>query len=115
MTRRRATEQAEAAFARIGAAVSGPNGQQQQEEPQTPQAHDATSQPRDAMTSDIYEVSTTRRHDVVTPRRRGPAAADAVALTVRFDPDEALAVDELTLTMRRAAGRRVEKSELGAC
>lgn len=45
-------------------------------------------------------------------RRRGPVAAEAVAFTVRFDQDEAIAVDEFVLAVRRAAGRRVDKSEL---
>lgn len=51
----------------------------------------------------------------VTPRRRGvaPAAATAVAFTVRFDPDEAYEIDALVLAMRRQLGwRTLDKSAL---
>lgn len=45
-------------------------------------------------------------------RRPAPRAADAVALTVRFDPEESDDVDDFLREVRRAAGlRRLDKAE----
>ncbi len=66
------------------------------------------------------DVVAPRRHDATTPkapprpRRRGaPRAEDAVALTVRFDPEESEEIDLLVLELRREAGRRrLDKAEV---
>ncbi|MFD8822099.1 hypothetical protein ACFV1C_07045 [Streptomyces sp. NPDC059605] len=45
-------------------------------------------------------------------RRPAPRAADAVALTVRFEPEEADDVDDFLREVRRVAGlRRLDKAE----
>jgi hypothetical protein len=90
MARQRAG-QARDAFARVGAAPVGRADVGEQ---------DGTEPPR--------------IRDVTTPRRRGaPSVAGAVAFTVRFDPDEALANDELVLSLRRELRRsRLDKAEV---
>ncbi|MFF8697339.1 hypothetical protein ACF08W_34585 [Streptomyces sp. NPDC015144] len=46
-------------------------------------------------------------------RRPPPAAADAVPTTIRFDPEEAAAVDFFVLELREDAGRRtLDKAEV---
>lgn len=45
-------------------------------------------------------------------RRSAPRAADAVALTIRFDPDEMPDVDALVLALRSETGTRVDKSQI---
>lgn len=46
-------------------------------------------------------------------RTTAPAAADAVAYTLRLDPDDALAVDTWILELRQELGRtRLDKSEV---
>ncbi|MFF4821292.1 hypothetical protein ACFY2K_42695 [Kitasatospora sp. NPDC001309] len=45
-------------------------------------------------------------------RRPAPRAADAVALTVRHDQDEAQEIDFFVLEIREETGRRVDKAEI---
>ncbi|MFI7632408.1 hypothetical protein [Microbispora rosea] len=91
-----------------------------------PRGHDAmTSGSHDVETPRSQDATEARDRDVATPRkttrprtparsRRGaPAAAEAVALTVRFDPDEYTEIDEWLLTLRRELGRtKLDKSEV---
>lgn len=69
------------------------------------------------------DVTTPRAHDVTEPtprparrrrpaRRPAPRVANAVALTVRFDPDEVPQIDALILQLRIETGTRVDKSEV---
>ncbi|TLP66531.1 hypothetical protein [Microbispora triticiradicis] len=54
-----------------------------------------------------------RQRTSARPRRGAPAAADAVALTVRFAPDEYTDIDEWLLSLRRELGRtKLDKSEV---
>ncbi|GAB3154922.1 hypothetical protein [Microbispora hainanensis] len=56
---------------------------------------------------------TTRSRPQARSRRGAPAVADAVALTVRFDPDEYTEIDEWLLSLRRELGRtKLDKSEV---
>jgi hypothetical protein len=97
MARQRAGD-ARAAFARVGALPLPPV------EPEAP----AVPPPP--------PVSPTQApRDVMTPRRRGgaPEAATAIALTVRFDPDEAYENDDFFLMLRRQLRRaRLDKAEV---
>lgn len=63
------------------------------------------------------DVTTPRGHDVVAPRRTGrggaPAAAGAVAMTVRFDPAENTENDLFILGLREELSRsRLDKAEV---
>jgi hypothetical protein len=76
----------------------------------------------------LRDVTTSRAHDVTTPQPQGkpeasgktrrrrtnaPAAAEAVAFTVRFDPAEAIEIDDWVMGLRRELGRgRLDKSEV---
>ncbi|MFE7515758.1 hypothetical protein ACFU8I_31700 [Streptomyces sp. NPDC057540] len=101
----------------------------------------ASDRHRDQEQEPVSDVTTSRRHDATgdrqgeehdghqehgaaapeptpTPRRRtasrrpAPRAADAVALTVRLDPEESDEVDAFLLWLRREAGlRRLDKAE----
>lgn len=58
-------------------------------------------------------AATNRRQAAARPVRRAPSAGDAVALTVRFDPDEYTDIDEWLISLRRELGRRkLDKSEV---
>lgn len=114
MARQRASEQAHAAFSRVGATRGSGNADpEDRRQEQTSSAHDApTSRDHDVATAWHGDVTTSGDENVtVSRRRRGPVAAKAVALTVRFERNEALAVDELILDLRRTVGRRIDKSE----
>jgi hypothetical protein len=73
---------------------------------------------RDATTSRAHDVTTSRRQAKVSPTKSGrrstaPVAAEAIAFTVRFDPAEAIEIDEWMMTLRRELGRaRLDKSEV---
>ncbi|MFF8775479.1 hypothetical protein [Kitasatospora sp. NPDC015120] len=72
----------------------------------TPRPHDATPETTSA------SAPTARSRRSRGGRRPAPAAADAVALTVRVDPDEATEIDLWLLGLRDDARRtRLDKSE----
>jgi hypothetical protein len=97
MARQRASD-ARAAFGRIGvAAVPAPETTPEQE-----------------VVTPLVTPTPPVSRGVVTSRRHGnaPPAAGAVALTVRFAPDQAYEVDDLVLALRRRLRRRVDKAEV---
>lgn len=59
-------------------------------------------------------TATPDSRDAVASRRRAaaPVAAQASALTVRLDADQAADVDELALRLRRILGHRVDKAAM---
>jgi len=97
MARQRAGD-ARAAFARVGA-ITLPAA-----EPEVPP------------TPPVLPVSPAQpSRDVTASRRRGgaPVAATAIALTVRFDPDESYENDDFFLMLQRQLRRgRLDKAEI---
>ncbi|MFH8387668.1 hypothetical protein ACH4E7_43460 [Kitasatospora sp. NPDC018058] len=91
----------------------------QANEPDSPQNDAVTSRHHDATTDDADGTSDTDQPRPARPQRRArggrrpaPAASDAVALTVRVDPDEATEIDHWLLALRDDAHRtRLDKAE----
>lgn len=70
----------------------------------------------DKPTPDPGGDATSRRPGITSTKRGGrrqaPAVADAVPLTVRVDPEEAIEVDQLILELRQEVGSRLTKAEV---
>ncbi|MCL7370415.1 hypothetical protein [Streptomyces ardesiacus] len=82
----------------------------------TARDHDATDDGQDQEHADVQEDGPgdpePRARRRTGGRRPAPRAADAVALTVRFEPQESDEVDDFLREIRRAAGRRrLDKAE----
>ncbi|WP_328565268.1 hypothetical protein [Streptomyces coelicoflavus] len=82
----------------------------------TARDHDATGDGQDQEHDDVQEDGPAdpepRARRRTGGRRPAPRAADAVALTVRFEPEESDEVDDFLREIRRAAGRRrLDKAE----
>jgi len=93
-------------------------GQDPDRDATTSQDHDVTDDGRGQEHADVQadrpaDPEPQPRVDRRTGGRRpAPRAADAVALTVRFDPEESDDVDDFLREVRRAAGlRRLDKAE----
>jgi hypothetical protein len=95
---------------------------EQEQEPErdatTSRDHDVTDDGQDQEHGDVQEDEPADPEPKPRTRRRtggrrpAPRAADAVALTVRFEPEESDDVDAFLLELRREAGRRrLDKSE----
>ncbi|MGC0319309.1 hypothetical protein [Kitasatospora acidiphila] len=96
-----------------GLAFGGRREEEQVSGVETPEGDTVASRDRDAT------VSPERAPRPGAPRRRttgsrpAPRVADAVAMTVRFDPAEALEIDLQMLTLKEETGAsRLDKSEV---
>jgi hypothetical protein len=70
-----------------------------------------TGQPPSA--EEAVAVPTPGRQDVTTSARSAPAAAGRTAFTWRLTADQALALDEMTLRLKRELGRpKLDKAEI---
>ncbi|WP_411575119.1 hypothetical protein [Streptomyces fradiae] len=85
----------------------------------TSRDHDVTDEREDQEHGDVQEDGPTDPEPQPRARRRtggrrpAPRAADAVALTVRFEPEESDEVDDFLREVRREAGlRRLDKAEM---
>jgi hypothetical protein len=84
----------------------------------TPRDHDVTDDGQDQEHADVQDDGPADPEPQPRARRRtggrrpAPRAADAVALTVRFEPEESDEVDDFLRDLRREAGlRRLDKAE----
>jgi hypothetical protein len=84
----------------------------------TSRDHDVTDGGQDQKHDEVQEEGPSdqeprpQAHRRTAARRPAPRAADAVALTVRFDPEESDDVDDFLREVRREAGlRRLDKAE----
>lgn len=71
----------------------------------TPRDHDATTGPQQA-------PAATRERARAKESRQAPRVAEARAMTVRMDPDEADQVDRFVLDLRDETGQRLDKAEV---